>query len=397
MADPGLLEAFNDCIDRMGAGQSINDCLRRYPQHAAALKPMLEVGQLVERTQAGTFEVATAQARVRARVVERLQVPARPRRRSFGTWVAVAASLMIASAAVFGAAESSLPGEPLYGVKRFTENVRGTVSGEQFGGRRRDEISVLLALRRAANVEFTGTIEQMDGARWTVAGLAVQVSAGTPGAESAIAGDEVRIEGRTTTDGELVAESVTILREGERPLPVTETPPPLNTAVPSPTITETLAPSATPTPTHTQTATLTATRTLTPTPTWTLTVSPSATMPMSPATCVPMSPSGWVRYTIQAGDTVVGLAASTGATVDQIMLANCLPETRMILVGQPLFLPRLPASGAALTAQPTSAPTQDDHGGDDDGGDDHGGGSGSSGSGGGDDGGGDSGGGSGHG
>lgn len=325
MADRELLEAFDDCVSRMAAGQSINDCLRRYPQYAAALRPMLEVGKLVERAQAGTFEVTTAQAHVRARVIERLQAP--PRRRSYAAWVAAAASLLIAAAATFGAAENSLPGDPLYGVKRFEENARGALVGEQFGARRLDEIQVLLALRRSADVEFTGEITQIDGTRWLVAGLSLQVSAGTPGSEAVQVGDEVRVDGYTTTGGELIAQSVTIVREA------------IQRSIATATVTSTQTATSTSTPTDTATITPTATFTASSTPT----VTPSATLTPSP------SPS------------------PTATRTPTVVLPTLTPP--------PTLAPQNPA------------PTQDDHGGGgDDGGDDHGG---SSGHGGGDSGGGD--------
>ncbi|MFN8449296.1 MAG: hypothetical protein U0521_12120 [Anaerolineae bacterium] len=345
MADRELLEAFDDCVSRMAAGQSINDCLRRYPQYAAALRPMLEVGKLVERSQAGTFEVSTAQAHIRARVVEHLQAPPR-RRRSYTAWVAAAASLLIAAAATFGAAENSLPGDPLYGVKRFEENARSALVGEQFGARRLDEIQVLLALRRSVDVEFTGEIAQIDGTRWVVAGLSLQVGAG-PGSEAAQVGDEVRVDGYTTTGGELIAQSVTIVREAIQ----------RSIATATPTATSTLTATSTSTPTDTAT--------LTPTPTFTAsstpTVTPSATFTPSP--------------TATATSTITPTPSPSPSPTATRTPTVVLPTLTL----PPTLAPQNPA------------PTQDDHGGGDDGGDDHGGSSGhgggdSSGSGGGGDG-----------
>ncbi len=49
MAELDLTNVFNDCVDRMAQGQSIDDCLRRYPQYTSTLRPMLEAGLLVQR------------------------------------------------------------------------------------------------------------------------------------------------------------------------------------------------------------------------------------------------------------------------------------------------------------------------------------------------------------
>jgi LysM repeat protein len=118
------------------------------------------------------------------------------------------------------------------------------------------------------------------------------------------------------------------------PFPIT------TTSFPSPgtvnnTPTVTLMPSETPTPTSTFTSTPTATFTSTMTSTATSTDTPS---PM-PTVCVPRY--DWPIYMIQRGDTLSSLAVATGSSVYELMLANCLIDSR-ILVGQPLHVPRLP-------------------------------------------------------
>lgn len=63
--DLNLLNALDDCITRMRAGQSLEECLRHYPHFAVQLRPMLETGMLVRRARASASEVATAKDRVR--------------------------------------------------------------------------------------------------------------------------------------------------------------------------------------------------------------------------------------------------------------------------------------------------------------------------------------------
>lgn len=332
MADPQLREAFNDCIDRIASGQTVNDCLRAHPEYATVLRPMLEVGGLVDRAQANAYEVAAAQARVRAQL--RTHMQARPTRRSYGYLVALAASLLLIFVAVFGAAENSLPGDPLYQVKRFTENARTTLIGQQFAGRRVDEILALEALKRPASVEFEGVIEQRNGTQWRIAGLDVQVAAGITGADAVGVGDRVHVSAYTTDQGDLIATSLT----------------PLETISLPPNTTETITPEVTPTPEPTST------------PTPSVTPSPVAT------TCTPTLPAGWVSYVVQSGDTVSGLAAVTGASVDELLTVNCLPQTRMIIVGQRVYLPMQPqvqpltttlTSAPSMTEAPTMEPSAD--------------------------------------
>jgi LysM repeat protein len=73
-----LSDAFNDCVDRMIAGQSIDDCLRAHPAHAAELRSLLEIGQAVRRANPPVPSVA--RARVRARVMDAAGQMGIPRR-----------------------------------------------------------------------------------------------------------------------------------------------------------------------------------------------------------------------------------------------------------------------------------------------------------------------------
>jgi len=93
MVSPDLINAFDDCVERLRKGQSVDDCLRLYPHYAAALRPMLETGLAVRR--AAPVIPAEARARVRARV---MQAAAQNLRRASG-WstrlTLLAASLMV--------------------------------------------------------------------------------------------------------------------------------------------------------------------------------------------------------------------------------------------------------------------------------------------------------------
>jgi len=79
MANPGLTEAFSDCVDRLLAGQSVDECLAAYPQYAAELRALLETGTAVRR--AAPPVPPEAIARVYARVMQaasHVETPRRP-------------------------------------------------------------------------------------------------------------------------------------------------------------------------------------------------------------------------------------------------------------------------------------------------------------------------------
>jgi hypothetical protein len=97
MAARNVIELFEDCLQRMEAGQSVDDCLSLYPQHAALLRPMLETGQAVSALQIPAAEMLQDQEWVWADLQRRLPVlmPAPRKRPNFGGLL-LAAALMLA-------------------------------------------------------------------------------------------------------------------------------------------------------------------------------------------------------------------------------------------------------------------------------------------------------------
>lgn len=76
MEQHDLINAFNDCVDRLQAGQSVGDCLHAHPQHAVSLRSMLEAVLAIER--AAPAVPRAARARVRRQVLRAAdQLPSR--------------------------------------------------------------------------------------------------------------------------------------------------------------------------------------------------------------------------------------------------------------------------------------------------------------------------------
>ena len=147
-------------------------------------------------------------------------------------WVmATAVLIVLASLGITGyAAAGSLPGDPLYGIKRLEERLHLTLTfGEEQRGayqqrlqaRRRAEVQALLAVRRTGvAVAFTGDLDQATDGRWRVAGVAVAL----PAEQVALAGEHVSVEG-VTADGQVQVRAMTN-REPRSPLPTTQPPTP---------------------------------------------------------------------------------------------------------------------------------------------------------------------------
>jgi hypothetical protein len=120
---------LNECIERVLNGESVEACLKAFPQHAAELEPLL-------RTALDTHKAANIVPRpeFRQRAGYEFQAAVRdmkPSRGGFPRWqlrwvtaVSVVLVVLLAGSGTIAASASSLPDESLYGVKLFTEEVR---------------------------------------------------------------------------------------------------------------------------------------------------------------------------------------------------------------------------------------------------------------------------------
>lgn len=151
-------DALNDCLDRLVQGDDISECLRRYPEQAEELEPLLYVAQATIRAAESVRPDPQAKARNFARFSQAVEAMphadqgARTAERSrtsqthrarrerwdwrawlSGRWapaarpvVAVMALLLVfalGAGGVTAASEDAVPGEALYWVKTTRENV----------------------------------------------------------------------------------------------------------------------------------------------------------------------------------------------------------------------------------------------------------------------------------
>lgn len=65
-------------------------------------------------------------------------------------------------------------------------------------------------------------------------------------------------------------------------------------------------------------------------------------------------PEGWRRHTVQRGETLYGIARTTGSTVTALADANCLRNVNQLTVGQVLFVPVTVSN--AVASSPTATP-----------------------------------------
>ncbi|HSJ59547.1 MAG TPA: hypothetical protein VLC95_20345 [Anaerolineae bacterium] len=284
------------CLADLAAGASLDTCLARHPDHAAELRPLLELAvdlQYVTTPRAADGARAEGRQRVLAAAAARLE-----QRPSFATWwrravlalrvpvwrpaAALALVLLVATAAfLLVASTSSLPGDAFYPVKlarqavqlAFTfDPLKERILADQFATERRYDVGAALSMGRTATVHFEGILESIDEDRWLVSGLPVVVSDATRIDGEPYRGAPVDVRGELSGAGNVRALSV-FVDPDHAPWPemtgtATSTPTPTASLPP-----RTAAPTATARPPATLTAPLppstptgTATPTITPTP-----------------------------------------------------------------------------------------------------------------------------------
>ena len=130
---------LDECLEKMLQGKTVEECLADYPDHAAALEPML-------RTVAQTRTAANIsprpdfkdKARHEFQAAIREMQPA-PRRGFFPNWkpvwvtLAALVAIIVAGGGTIYAASNSLPDSPLYQIKLATESVRLALTPSEVG------------------------------------------------------------------------------------------------------------------------------------------------------------------------------------------------------------------------------------------------------------------------
>ncbi len=121
-------EALDICLARMNAGTSADACLRDFPQYAGDLEPLLAAvihlrGWIPPELSMRARMAARTRARVALRHAHRSKTTWR-----WGGWMLRMSTAVILAIALFGSgiafAGNSLPGSPLYGLKRVGESAQ---------------------------------------------------------------------------------------------------------------------------------------------------------------------------------------------------------------------------------------------------------------------------------
>lgn len=127
------------------------------------------------------------------------------------------AVMMIGSVMTINASARSLPGDPLYGVKRTWEEVRLTLTlndparqqlQDQFRQLRLDEVREMIQRGRTGMVEFEGQLESIAAGKWMVSGIQVIMQPDTIVDGNPEIGQMVLVMARLQNNGTLTAVQV---------------------------------------------------------------------------------------------------------------------------------------------------------------------------------------------
>jgi len=149
---------FDECLENLLNGQeSLEQCLQKYPEQAAELEPLLRTALSVNNAVA-IQPSPEAKARGRYQLQLKMAQIGKPRRAPLLGWqprwaVAIMTVLLVftLSGGTVLAANSSMPGNPLYPVKIATENVRVRIARSEVA---REAILATCADRRIAEVVY---------------------------------------------------------------------------------------------------------------------------------------------------------------------------------------------------------------------------------------------------
>ena len=126
-------QVLDECIDRLLRGESLEDCLKDYPEHAEQLGPLLRTAAVAREATTSVEARPEFKARLRYEIASRARGATQPASSGspFLGWaprwavaiVSVCLLFVLAGGSTVAAASSSVPGDTLYSVKTTSERV----------------------------------------------------------------------------------------------------------------------------------------------------------------------------------------------------------------------------------------------------------------------------------
>ncbi len=161
MMGRGFNKVLSECIDALLGGESLEQCLQRYPQHAERLEPLLRAA--MDAREATYTIQPPVDLKVRVTEQVRAQMEARQRRLranriSFFDWmpqwvsmgIIAVLTVVFCGGCVFAASSGSVPGDILYPVKLAFEDIQLAFTFSDTG---KADLHAELASRRVTEME----------------------------------------------------------------------------------------------------------------------------------------------------------------------------------------------------------------------------------------------------
>ena len=150
--DEKIVDALNDCLERLARGEALDAVLSRYPEARRELEPLLQASLVTRKALAGIAPPPGARARVWTHLQPAMKGRSRPRSGPLAwlrPWAVAATSLFLVFLLAGGtvlASTNSLPHQPLYAVKLAAEQAQLALTPTQEGKAR---LELALAEKRA--------------------------------------------------------------------------------------------------------------------------------------------------------------------------------------------------------------------------------------------------------
>ncbi len=206
-------QLLEECLQRMQIGEPLERILADYPERVEELRPLLESARLAQAN-ALYLPPVSGIRNSRAQFLEAAAQHARQQPRIHFAWPRFASLalsavllLLVAGFALALASGRSLPGQPLYGMKRTVEQAQLALSGDAlarltledtFDQRRAEEVRQLILTGKEQPVEFSGflTPRIQDGYnQWSAGGIDFTLSGRLQLAAPSMASAYVDIQG----------------------------------------------------------------------------------------------------------------------------------------------------------------------------------------------------------
>jgi hypothetical protein len=165
-------EVFEDCLELVFGGASVEECLRRYPNQAEELRPLIETAVAARKVLAAAHPSVEFRDKARREfyAAQQERNARRSARRSWLAWdwqpawavsIGVAVLVVMAGSGAVLASNGSMPGQPLYAVKHTAQNARIAITKSPDA---KSELYASLADQRVKEIVYlagTGAPERM--------------------------------------------------------------------------------------------------------------------------------------------------------------------------------------------------------------------------------------------